>query len=89
MSAGYSEDAMEDDGYAIFWPPPTRSTFKGEPQTRHFAVIVHKPADDGDPIPFLVAIYRAEMVEAYWRGTRAEAEEAFSSHIEKGASDRV
>jgi hypothetical protein len=85
---GYSDAEMEDDGYAIFWPPPARSTSEAEPQTRHFAVIVRKPAADGDPIPFLVAIYRAEKVEAYWRGTRAEAEEAFSSHI-AGTGDRV
>jgi hypothetical protein len=88
MSTGYDDDEMEDDGYALFWPPPSRSTSEEEPQTRHFAVIVRKPANAGDPIPFLVAIYRAEKVEAYWRGTRAEAEEALSDHVE-GSGDRV
>jgi hypothetical protein len=77
---GYTEGQLLDDGYAIFEPPTTDPT-SSEPHTRYFAVIVHKPAEKGDPISFLSAIYRAEMVEAYWRGTREEAEDALSEYL--------
>jgi len=87
MTEGNTEAEMLDDGYAVFDPPTTHDPTRGEPNDRYFAVVVHKPASaKGDPIPFLAAIYRGELVETYWRGTRDEAEDALTEYLSQRVS---
>lgn len=71
---------MSDD-YAIAEPIGAHAITEEEPQTRYFAVIRHKPAGNGDPIPWLATIYRGEAVEAFWRGDEDEAQDALGEYL--------
>lgn len=70
----------------VFYPPPETDPARAEPQTRYFCAVIHKPAGNGDPIPYLAAIYRGELVEALWRGTESEAENELAEFLNRAGA---